>query len=334
MQNPFPELPAGWYALIPTAEVPLDCPVEVPAFGTTLTVWRTLGAHDGSGAVAAGFSACPHLGANLAAATVRRGCLRCPMHGWTFGAAGELKSIPGSDRLVRASMRMVPTVVVDGLLLGWWHPGGDEPWWMPPSLVPPPQARTELVTVRDVVETRHEPAYLLLPTDIVENLFDISHFKTVHLNVRVPSADELEFLDHQAKIRVTQLGSDPVQHRSVADGLGRCDTRIYPDQGEREYSTVQGFYTAVRPETRFRLTAFISSYATQSPHRTWDPETAAAENARFRTTSLAHSREADGKVLAERQRVTPVWGPHDRPLRAFRDWAKRFDTTASSAADR
>lgn len=316
----FAGLPCGWYGLLPHADLEPGIPSEVPAFGDRLAVWES------SEGPRAAVSACPHLGGNLAGGVVKHGRITCPFHGFQFDSSGGNCLIPDSDAVLSRRLVMVPTSVVDGMILGWWHPDGEDPWWTPESLLPDEESRTEVTRVADTLVAPEETSdRCLLPTDLVENLFDLAHFRWVHVNSRMPTASDISFDEHQARITVHQRDSTGVFHMSVVDGLGRSDTRIHPGAGSH-FQTAQGINTVIRPETPHRLTAFIGSYAIAARAGDVPGPRAQRDNEWWRTTTLAHGREADGRVIAERRRVPPQWGPHDGPLRDFREWAARFAT--------
>ncbi len=62
--------------------------------GYTLLETELVVARFANGDLLAADVACPHKGARLSAGCIHDGALRCPYHGWTFGADGACHSIP------------------------------------------------------------------------------------------------------------------------------------------------------------------------------------------------------------------------------------------------
>ena len=89
---PFP-IPNGWFVVARADDL---LPGETRAlylFSKDLVLYRTA-----SGEPRLVDAHCPHLGAHLGVGGKVEGeCLRCPFHGWSFGADGQCVEIPYSD---------------------------------------------------------------------------------------------------------------------------------------------------------------------------------------------------------------------------------------------
>jgi nitrite reductase/ring-hydroxylating ferredoxin subunit len=92
-----------------------------------LVVWRTR-----SGQLQAADARCPHLGADLSAGGMVIGeQLRCPLHHWRFDTAGRCVTNPAGTIPRRSSLRTVPIIEQDGLILVYRSAPGTPPSWRP-----------------------------------------------------------------------------------------------------------------------------------------------------------------------------------------------------------
>jgi phenylpropionate dioxygenase-like ring-hydroxylating dioxygenase large terminal subunit len=80
----------SWYPLLASRALRPGQATSVEALGRRWAFFR-----DENGAVACLNARCAHLGADLGQGTVRRGCLRCPFHGWQYTADGRLRAGAG-----------------------------------------------------------------------------------------------------------------------------------------------------------------------------------------------------------------------------------------------
>jgi Domain of unknown function (DUF5914)/Rieske [2Fe-2S] domain len=144
-------LPAGgWYALCASREIGTTARHVIVA-GRDLVVWR-----DGQTLYAAP-EACPHLGASLAGARLREGCLECPWHGLRLGPEGHgrWRTLPSHD---------------DGVLFWVRLENGEPP--APRPLLPQRPARYLDAVLR--VEARCDPE------DVIANRLDPWHGAYLH----------------------------------------------------------------------------------------------------------------------------------------------------------
>ena len=87
----FPDYPASWYWLGTEGEFSHK-PKSVRLFGRDLVAYR-----DDQNKVVVMDSRCSHMGADLSQGTVEGGQLKCPFHGWKYGADGRCVSIPNKS---------------------------------------------------------------------------------------------------------------------------------------------------------------------------------------------------------------------------------------------
>ncbi|MBT6275682.1 MAG: Rieske 2Fe-2S domain-containing protein, partial [Chromatiales bacterium] len=115
-----------WQPVALSAELAPDRPVcGAVVMGTALVVFR-----DNKGAVRVMDRHCPHRGADLSYARWENGALRCPFHGWLFGANGQCLEQPAEPEDSRYHERIrvtnYPAVERNGMVLAYLG-GGDAP---------------------------------------------------------------------------------------------------------------------------------------------------------------------------------------------------------------
>jgi len=146
----------GWFVMAASREVRAGRAFGRTVAGRELVAWRTA-----DGTLAVGPGACPHLGAALCDAPVRRGNLVCRWHGLALGAAGRpgWRPLPAFDDGVLAWVRL------DDL--------ADGPVTDAPVLGPRPPAAGSLDAVATVIGHCE-------PQDVVANRLDPWHGAWLH----------------------------------------------------------------------------------------------------------------------------------------------------------
>ncbi|HEY2686699.1 MAG TPA: aromatic ring-hydroxylating dioxygenase subunit alpha [Steroidobacteraceae bacterium] len=102
-----------WFAVARSSEV-TSRPISILAFGRPFALVR-----DAKSEVLAFEDRCPHRGVPLSLGRMGREGLRCAYHGWSFGADGYCRHVPGaSDSKMGANVRvpMFPVRERDGLV--------------------------------------------------------------------------------------------------------------------------------------------------------------------------------------------------------------------------
>ncbi len=156
-----------WYVVAEGAEVDPG-PVAVRLLGDDLVLWRAA-----DGTVTAAPDRCPHRESPLSIGTVDAGCLRCPYHGWTFGAGGRCVEVPSSDPEVAIppAAHLTALEVAERYGLVWVcldEPAGELPTM---SAEADPSYRR----INTGVEVWSTSA-----TRMTDNFLDIAHFPWVH----------------------------------------------------------------------------------------------------------------------------------------------------------
>lgn len=155
---------ASWYVACAARRLGRRAPKGVHIGQHRVALWR-----DSAGIARALLARCPHLGADLSQGRVTGDCLRCPLHGWTFGADGRTCGPCGAppDRRARA------LACVERYGLVWVHPD--------------PHASPELL---DLPDGSDRSAYRLLRTPaqrirchphlVIGNGLDVRHMDALH----------------------------------------------------------------------------------------------------------------------------------------------------------
>jgi nitrite reductase/ring-hydroxylating ferredoxin subunit len=141
--------PSGnWYAFAASSDVGHNKPLGASVAGIELVAWRGT-----AGALHVGPGACPHLGADLATATVEAGALVCPWHGLCLSGNRVFgwKPYPAHDDGVLVWVRLESV-------------GGETPTEYPVVAQRPPAPRLSAVTrlvgtcePRDIIANRLDP---------------------------------------------------------------------------------------------------------------------------------------------------------------------------------
>ncbi len=172
-------VPIGWYSVARSRELGKGEVKRVYAFDRELALFRT---RSGKAVVLDAF--CPHLGAHMGVeGRVVGESLRCPFHGWRFGADGQCEEIPYCEDIPeRASVRAWHVSEVNDEVMVWFHPEGIAPTFPAPVI-------EELTD-----ENWTEPQYweFTIPNhvqNIAENVCDPEHFKYVHRMMDTPPSE-------------------------------------------------------------------------------------------------------------------------------------------------
>lgn len=166
---PFPAYPNGWFCIGYADELEPGEVRPIRYFGRELVLYR---GEDGARVLDAH---CPHLGAHLGhGGKVEGGALRCPFHGWLWGADGTCLEVPYATRIPpQARMNAWPTLERNGFVYLWHHAEGKAPGFDVPE-VPEygPDAWGDYHRLEWTVKSRMY--------DMGENAVDHVHFKYLH----------------------------------------------------------------------------------------------------------------------------------------------------------
>lgn len=177
------EYPRGWF-MVGTSDEASSTPKAIRYFGQDLVLYR---GQSGTAYIVEAY--CPHMGAHLAknatSYIVRDGeqiegeSIRCPYHGWRFGADGACDHIPYSEQRPKAAkLRTFTTVERAGIIWMWHDPEQQEPDYPLPDFGghwdEPGWVRWKIDHMGDL--RSH-------PIEIVDNMADLAHFTPIHGSV-------------------------------------------------------------------------------------------------------------------------------------------------------
>lgn len=305
---PFP-IPFGWYQVAYPDDLEPGGVQPLYYFDRDLVLWR-----DEGGDFHLQDAFCPHLGAHLGhGGRVCGGELECPFHGWKFDGEGRNSDIPYSERLNRsANLRTYPISVVNGLVMAWYHPLGDEPKWEIPEL---PEFNgdpdmTPMVTRDFFINAAWQ--------EMAENAVDSAHFRYVHNTEVVPEIETYETDGPHAKMRSLQRFPTP---RGTVDG--RIDVDNYgPGFGVTRFSGIVDTVlmgcntpiTAERCHLRFNFTV-----------RKLGDEAATSSVGDAFVTEVSRQVVEDIPIWENKAHlVRPALADTDGPYMKFRKWASQF----------
>jgi phenylpropionate dioxygenase-like ring-hydroxylating dioxygenase large terminal subunit len=305
--NTTPEFPMGWFSVARSRELLVGEVKQVEAFDRELVLYRTR-----SGVPALQDAFCPHLGAHLGVkGRVVGESIRCPFHGWRFGAEdGKCEHIPYCDDIPeRARLRTWHTEEKNGENYVWFHPENTGPQWPLP----------ELPELDDPNWTSPRYAEFLVPAhvqDIAENSCDPVHFQYVHGQPDVPPSEVTVEQDG----RILHLNTDATQaaipshlHATVySPGFAMVRNTYGPGAEMVMYNSAQPIN---RHETLMRWTLSVRR----------EIEDVAGDDV---MEGIIAGLDDDYPIWANKvHKHRPVFCKEDKTLVLFRKWVRQFYVT-------
>jgi phenylpropionate dioxygenase-like ring-hydroxylating dioxygenase large terminal subunit len=305
--NTTPDFPMGWYSVSRSHELAVGEVKSVRAFDREMVLYRTR-----SGVAVVQDAFCPHLGANLGVeGRVIGETIRCPFHGWQFGADGKCAHIPYCDEIPeRARIRTWHCEEKNGEVYIWFHPENTLPQWQLPAL---PE-------LGDPDWTAPRYTEFLVPAhvqDIAENSCDPVHFQYVHRQPDVPPSEVT--IDDDG--RTLHLHSDasnaeiPSQLHAIVynPGLALVRNTYGPGAEMVMYNSAQPIN---RHETRMRWTLTVRR----------EIEDLAGDDV---IKGIIDGLGDDYPIWANKvHKRRPVFCREDKTLVLFRKWVRQFYLTS------
>ncbi|MFA5494328.1 MAG: Rieske 2Fe-2S domain-containing protein [Porticoccaceae bacterium] len=320
--------PRGWLMVASSASV-TSVPDEGRFFGEDVVLYR-----GESGKPVMLDAYCPHMGAHLAVgptgATAQHcvqvvgDAIRCPNHGWIFGADGKCREIPYSDITIPDTLRIRSWRVQEtgGMVFVWHDEEGGEPTYELPAI---PQWDDLQWLCSEVEEMG---VWDVHPMELAEHGVDKIHLANVH-------------------------GSDRVVYHAVTfdDHCAQTTSRtatVLPDGGEfvsvtHSRYTGPGFLRAEMEGERPAILVFCHTPVEDGKVRSWHAvmmkargDTVTEEDRAVHQQICQFSRLAFEQDLHIFQRkkpsLRPVEIPGDPPFRRYRQWYGQFYRPRSETA--
>ncbi len=214
-----PPHPNGWFRICESDELEIGQVVPKHYMGNDLVLFRT---ESGIPRVLDAF--CPHLGAHLGyGGKVSGESISCPFHAWRFDSeGGELVEVPYANKMPpkKPCINTWPVCEVNGIVFVWFDAEGRPPSWEIPEVPEMTNGEWTQPIKKTFVIKAH-------PQEMAENLVDPAHFKYIHGNEIVPTA-EAEIEGHILKAKLGLIFRTPrgdvegaVNVRSYGFGFGR-----------------------------------------------------------------------------------------------------------------
>jgi 3-ketosteroid 9alpha-monooxygenase subunit A len=207
----FAGYPRGWFVVCFSSELGAMGVMPLRYFGQQLVAFR---GEDGAVTVLDAF--CPHMGAHLGyGGKVVGSTVRCPFHAWRFGSDGVCVEVPYAKKIpLAARVRAWPVREVNGVVLVHHDRDGRDPAFEIPVL---PEYGTDAWLPWSTGSYR----VATHPREIVDNLADRAHFRSVH----------------QTEIDAFELGVEG--HRAWQKVKGRA---LLPGGGVDEFSSTTTYH--------------------------------------------------------------------------------------------
>lgn len=312
--------PTGWYAVAFSKDLAAGDVQTVRCLGKEIVLYRTA-----DGAAVAVDPYCPHLGAHLGHGGVVDGAsLRCPFHGWSFGADGQCESAPGCSKLPRASLTRYPLVEQDDVVSIFHdaHGDGREPFPYPPL---GGEGFTESRYVEWTVRSH--------PQEVCENTVDMAHLFPVHsvVGAHVHKKPHVDGTHLNVILRFTAPGDiigmpgedNDVELDVILHGLGRIVSRTHVLN--RDVHARQAIYCTPVDGDRIVIRGVVNTKVTPDPEFT-------RELAELFYSSFVHDFAKDFPIWENKRYLArPVLSAADGPVSVYRKWCRQFSPAQVSA---
>ena len=318
---PYREYPTGWFQVAWSQQVEAGQVLPLEYFGRKLVAYRGQ-----SGAVHVMDAHCRHMGAHLGfGGTVEGDAIRCPFHGWCWGADGRNTEIPyGALARMDASIRTYPAAEVDGIVLIWFDGAGGEPSWRPPTVL---QSRPDLAFFDLFPHCAGGDRLRMQPQMMAENTVDWPHLIWTHRWVGGETKLERFAADGPCFVSVgsgslqTRKGVVPVSSTMNLYGVGLI---VAPMDGVRFAINVAGTTPIDHDYSYVFLSTFVS--CPEGAHPAEPDKAALAIVAAQRDEVIGRGKNGDRKIWENQRYLShPLLVEEERAgTAAIRRWAKQF----------
>ncbi len=317
--------PRGWFIVAESRELD-NGPLGVRFFSQDFALYR-----GASGKPVMLDAYCAHMGTHLAnskscvivqdALQIEGDSIRCPYHGWRYGADGQCDDIPYHTGPIPRSAGIKSYVVreVMGCIMAWFDPQGGLPEFEPPYLPQwddPTWVRWELDHLGEIA---------IHPQEIIDNMADARHLGPTH-------GAPCEYFENEIKDQIY------IQRQGGWHAGYNCmltTATWYTGPGillsKQQFGPTLTFELIANTPIEDGLTKVWHACLTQSTGPVITSEDIAA--ARKVQAGALHSFAADFDVWKnKRPALRIIQLPTDGPFATGRKWYKQFFETKANAA--
>lgn len=321
--------PRGWFMVAEASEVEDGKVLPLRFFGTELALYRGQ-----SGNVVLLDAICPHMGTNIARNTtsyvvldgqVEGDSVRCPYHGWRFGADGRCDDIPYHDGPIPPKARLTKWQVEEryGCVWAWHDPEGGAPEYDLPAVPEWDDSAWVHWTIDHLGELDCHPQ------EVLDNMADAPHLGPIHGSTLAYFENELR--DH---VIIQRQGGG---HRTLAADNTLLETDTFYTGPGILLSRLTGFYEA--------LMLITHTPVDDGRIKAWHALLVKSENAVATEEDVATARGFQESSRLAFLQDFEVWSAKapvfqilqiksDGPFHKVREWYKQFYNPREEAAGR
>lgn len=323
--------PRGWFMIGAAAEMGA-APTTIHYFGKDMVFYR-----GASGTPHLVHAYCPHMGAHLGHNStsyivrdqeqVQGESIRCPFHGWRFGADGQCDDIPYSPKFIpkSACLKTYPVIERAGIIWMWHDEEGGKPDHDLPAF-----AQWDLESegwVRWVIDDFG--TLPIHPVEIVDNMADYGHMGPIHGSIDCQYFDNI-FDDHKV-IQRFDAG-----HRTLTDDASPV---LSLDTWYEGPAILQAQMQGAFPSLMLLTHTPISDGTTRLWHALMvklpngNPSEEQLAMARAYQTASREALAQDVEIWANKEPCfNPMQIPADGPYGKVRIWYRQFYNPIDQAA--
>lgn len=309
--------PRGWFVVAESSEV-INQPIAVTFFAHDYVLYR-----GESGQVAMLDAYCRHMRTHLAKSTsahitktganIEGDSIRCPYHGWKYGADGSLEEIPYEKdfSLSKLSIGAYPVREVMGCIMMWHDPEGQPPDFEPPYL--PAWDLPEAIPW----QLDHLGEIGVHQVEILDNMADVHHLGPTH-------GSPCEYLENEFR------GPQVIQRQGGFIDFYKAHLQTvtwYTGPGillsKQAYRGVVRYEFIANTPIRDGLTKAWHGVLSLASSET--PTHEEVRQARVEQANGLATFAADFEIWKNKQpAIQVIQTPHDGRFRAVRKWTEQF----------
>ena len=320
--------PRGWFMIADVEEIS-DQVLPLRFFGNEFALYR-----GASGNLVLLDAICSHMGTNMARNTtsyvvidgqIEGDGIRCPYHGWRYGADGRCNDIPYHDGPIpaKACVKSWPVEERYGCVWLWYDPEGGEPEYQLPQISEWEDGKWINWKIDHLGEMDSHPQ------ELMDNMADSPHLGPIH-------GSTLEYFENEARdhIFIQRQGGG---HKTLAADDTLLETDTYYTGPAILLSRLSGFYDAVMLITHTPVD--------DGRVRVWHALMVMSENDVPTEADVAQAREFQNSSRLALLQDFEVWQSKapvfqilqiksDGPFHKLREWYGQFYNPRAEIAER